>query len=304
MTRLAARLGRWAGYAGEFLIYLLLRPLPIALISAIGAHAIAPLIRLGAPEVAARAATNLRRLRPDLTEAEREAIVQRHIVNLGRTMAEYSCIDRLSAAGRVESVERDRVKTMLESEPIMGIVLHTGHFEVPGEALREMGVRWSTFYWPPESPMRLWLAKRTRARLGVTLLHPSARGMLDALHALDAGSCVSIYGDEYRPGRMMAPLFGRPPHDKGNLALAIRLARRTGARIVIAYCTRLEGARFRTQSIGPITLPPETRRDARILEDVAFLNGLIEPVIRAHLDQWYFLDNPIGGDEPIGAKAA
>ena len=77
-------------------------------------------------------------------------------------------------------------------------------------------------------------------------------------------------------------------------AIAARLARSTGARLVIAYCERRPNCRFTLHVTEPFTLPDP---GGGLLVDVRFLNDRIEPIIMAHLDQWYFLDDRI---EEIG----
>ena len=89
----------------------------------------------------------------------------------------------------------------------------------------------------------------------------------------------------------MAPLFDRSPHLNGNLAIAVRLSRLSGARLVTLHARRLPGVQFEIHLGSPITLEPETVPGERLLDDVALLNTAIEPIIRANLDQWYFLDN-------------
>ncbi|MCL4853406.1 MAG: hypothetical protein KJZ78_18785, partial [Bryobacteraceae bacterium] len=53
------------------------------------------------------------------------------------------------------------------------------------------------------------------------------------------------------------------------------------------------GFRFEAHALPAITLPPETRPGERLVEDMQLLNAAIEPVVRAHLDQWYFLDSAL-----------
>ncbi len=89
----------------------------------------------------------------------------------------------------------------------------------------------------------------------------------------------------------MAPLFGRPPHDRGNLAIAARLARKQKCRLAVSHVERLPGCRFRLNITAPFDLPDEPGRT--VLDDVAFLNAKIEPIILRNLDNWYFLDDRI-----------
>jgi KDO2-lipid IV(A) lauroyltransferase len=57
---------------------------------------------------------------------------------------------------------------------------------------------------------------------------------------------------------------------------------------------RLPGNRFRVVFHPPRRLPPRAETgEAGLLADVALLNEWIEPAIRPHLDQWYFLDDAL-----------
>ena len=114
-----------------------------------------------------------------------------------------------------------------------------------------------------------------------------------AVQVLREGGVVIVFCDEGFGGVIRGPFFGRPPYPQGNLALATRLARKTGATICTAYNIRTEGFRFKAHVLPPITLPPETVPRERFVEDMLLLNSVVEPVVRAHLDQWYFLDSSL-----------
>jgi len=176
-------------------------------------------------------------------------------------------------------------------EPLLAIALHTGNWEAMGAGLQHLGISTATFYEPPRSAAQRQIAIATRQRLGFKLLAPDQHGLREAIALLRAGGNVIIFGDEARAGRTMAPLFGRPPHDKGNLAIAARLARKLKCRLVVSHVERLPHCRFRLHITAPFSLPDAAGRS--LLDDVGFLNAKIEPVILANLDTWYFLDDRI-----------
>ncbi len=118
--------------------------------------------------------------------------------------------------------------------------------------------------------------------------------MRPAIRALVAGKHLGVFGDESPHGRVRAPFFGRPTDIGGNLANIVRFARRTGSVILPGYVLRLRKARFQGVLLPPIVLEDEAMPGARLLEDVERLNGIIEPIIRAHADQWYYLHDVLG----------
>lgn len=72
------------------------------------------------------------------------------------------------------------------------------------------------------------------------------------------------------------------------MAYVARLAVMTGAEIIPAYCVRLgDRARFKVTFLPPVALVRE-RSQAALMTNIAAINGVIEPIVREHLDQWYY----------------
>ncbi|MCA4922414.1 MAG: hypothetical protein ING86_06360, partial [Methylobacterium sp.] len=103
----------------------------------------------------------------------------------------------------------------------------------------------------------------------------------------------------------MGPLFGRAPHLRGNLAIATRLARHTGARFAMCHSERRGKGHFDLFFGEPFALPEIAGRPDH-LADVAFLNGHVEPIVKRNLPRWYFLDDslePIADEPTQGGEA-
>ncbi len=271
-----------------------LRHAPVEAASALGGMLVRANVRFNRPEIIVGARRNLIRHRPDLNPSEIDAMIWRFLDNVGRHMGECSLIKRVVDQGRVEMTGHGPSQKLSGQVPLLSIHLHTGNWEMFGPALVRHGLPVATFYEPPTSAVQRSIIEEVRSRAGFALLTPDRRGLRAAISRLKGNGLVSIACDEARGGTLMAPLFGRQPHDKGNLAIAARLARSTGARLVIAYCERRPNCRFTLHVTEPFTLPDP---GGGLLEDVRFLNDRIEPIIMAHLDQWYFLDDCI---EEIG----
>lgn len=268
----------------------LLRHAPVEMASALGSFLVRANVRLNRPQIIADARRNLRRHKPDLSAKDVDAMTWRFLDNVGRHMAECSLINRIVEEGRVDIIGHGPSQALLGKAPLLSIHLHTGNWEVFGPALVRNNLPVATFYEPPASEAQSRIIESVRKEAGFALLSPDGRGLRNAIGRLRSNGLVSIACDEARNGSLMAPLFGRQAHDKGNLAIAARLARLTGAHIVIAHCERLKDCRFTLHVTPPFTLPDH---GAGLLEDVQFLNDKIEPIILAHLDQWYFLDDRI-----------
>lgn len=275
----------------ERVLHRALRYLPISFVSNLGARLAWLKIRFVDPAVARKARQNIRQHFPAMPEAEVERLVWSFVDNVGRLMAEFSVVHRFAAAERLEFVGAEASRAQVGKIPTIALCLHLGNWEVLALAMQMIGVPIASISEIPANDAHREIAEATRSRFDVDVLTPDRGGLLRALSILKENGVLALFPDEKRDDVMMAPLFGRPPHLKGNLALAAKLARRTGAQLVVVYCERVQETRFRLHFEGPFHMEPA---GGGALADVAFLNSRIEPAILRHLDQWYYLDDAIG----------
>ena len=240
----------------------------------------------------ARARATIAALRPDLSSDEQHALFLANCRAQGRLMTEFSMINRLARhRDRLDIHDMSRLEESLAKGPVIIIGMHLGNWEIGPVILQAIGTRPYANYIPPPERAKAWIAQRVRRKAGLRFLPPGHQGTRQTVSLLKQGGVISMFCDEGFGGRIRGPLFGRPPHLEGNLAVAVRLARMTGATICPWYNLRHDGFRFSCQFLEPITLPAEQRPGERLMDDIQLLNDAIEPVIRAHLDQWYFVDN-------------
>ncbi len=271
---------KWLSYHG-------LKLLPSAWASALGAFHYGIVCRFY-PGRSRRMQENAARIRPDLDPA---AVMRANWRNKGRLMAEFSVCHASPAAEMSPSPCRAPA-----CRPQPGTHHHSRHASrqlgAPASGAANARRAFATFYMPPESRFEHSTACRIRRNFGAELLAPGVRGVRPALkHLARKDGVVMIFGDEGFDNRIMAPFFGRLPHLAGNLAIAVRLARHSGASIVPVHVLRRDGARFECRWLPSLDLTPEDEAGASLATDVARLNAVIEPVVSAHIDQWFFLDH-------------
>jgi len=274
------------------LLHGLMKRMPSDWASAFGSFIVRKSVPYTRPGIIPNAKANLKRHKPEATEAELEAMVAQFLDGVGRLMGEYAVMERFIAEGRFEVEGLEAFRAVAGQEPIIAFGLHTGNWETFGPLFQHAGIPLTSFYAPPEDPFEREIAETSRANFGVELLSPDASGAREGLRRLRQKRVVMIFPDEARGGQSMAPLFGRAPHDKGNLAIAARLARHSGARFVICHSERIAPCRFKLNISAPFALPMVSGK-ADVLADVAYLNGFIEPVIARNIPRWYFLDDSL-----------
>lgn len=277
---------------GLYAIYYAMRLMPIDMCSASGAL-VSRFTRRLYPESDMRARKLWRTLRPDeADEASVDRAMDRMWRNVARTMHEYAVIDRLWDAGRIEVVNIEYLHQARDQQrPILVAPLHLGNWETILVAGIACGHHGSGIYLVPENRFEHRLVNRSRARYGARFVPAGPKSLRDALRELKSrrGPFI-IFVDELIRGRVQAPSFGRRPLViDSNIAYAVQLARRTNAALIPAYCVRLDdSARFRVQFMPPLELVERDDAQAELRENMQRLDAVIAPVIRQHMDQWFY----------------
>lgn len=269
-----------------------MRLLPIDACSALGAFLAfySPLVYRASDRRARKAWA---RLRPgEADPAAVDAAMRRLWRCIGRTMAEFSVLHRLWGAGRISLTGIEHLQAARATgRPLLVAALHLGNWETVMVAGVNQGFRGSGIYLPPENRFDRRLARKARNRYQAGQVPAGPGALRAALRLLRTGrEPFVIFVDELARGRVQAPAFGRSLRRDSNIAYAARLAAMTNAALIPAYCVRQgEAARFEIRVLPPIDMVAADERDAALAANIARINAVIEPVIRDHLDQWYFL---------------
>ena len=233
-----------------------------------------------------------------------DAMMKRLWRCVGRTMTEYSVIDRLWDAGRisVEGIEHMQA-VRATGKPMLVAALHLGNWETVLVAGIRMGFPGSGIYLPLDNRFDMRLATKARDRYqgGQVAGAAGPRAMRAALRMLrTSDQPFVLYVDEFIRGRVQAPAFGRTLRPDSNLGYVARLAAMTGGTVVPAYCVRTgDSAHFTVHFLPAVDIGITGDRDADLMTNMKRINEAIEPVVRQHFDQWFFAldleldENPI-----------
>lgn len=292
--------GRAAESIQAFFFHLM-RFLPTEWASALGSYGIRKNAWVNRPEIIEGARRNLRFHKPEASAAEIDRMVDEFLDGVGRVAAEFAVIHRFLDEGRVEIEGLDDFKSKAGTRPIVALCVHTGNWEVFSPVFQRAGIALSSIIQPPENGFERLVIDKVRRSFNVRPILPDIGGIREALRVLKSNQSVSMFPDEARNGQTMGPLFGRPPHGQGNLAIAAKLARRTGASFVLGHCRRIAPCRFRLH-FSPVFDLPAVDGEPDLLADVKFLNDKIEPVILENIPRWYFLDDAIAPLAPEGEE--
>lgn len=230
---------------------------------------------------------NLLAAYPDKSKAEREHIVREVCDNLGRVVAEYAHLGKMTfgTGGRVkvEGVEYAREATQLGK----GVIFVSGHFanwEVMPVAAQHSGVEGAIVYRPPNNPfVDRWISRQRSKQGPREQITKSAQGTRRIFTLLRRSKCIFMLVDQKTYQGVPAPFYGR---DALTTSAPASLALKMGVALVPTSCERLDGARFVVRVHPPITMTPSGDFDADVLALTKKINETIEAIVRYRPSQW------------------
>lgn len=237
---------------------------------------------------------NLELIEPGMLPAQREELQQRIVRTTARQAIETL---RLWTRPRAENLALIREKHGVElfDEAIRagrGVIVaapHYGNWELLNQWLASH-TPLAILYAPPESPVGDAFLRRVRADDAnahrVTQVRAEGPGVRQLFKLLKDGGVVGILPDQQpkQGDGEFAPFFGM---EALTMTLLGRLAHRTGAAIVFAYCERIDSGRSGQPAFALHIEPsPEGVGDADSAVAVATLNVALERIARRDTSQY------------------
>ena len=193
--------------------------------------------------------------------------------------------DKMEALVDVPEATREIARSLWNRENGTVLVFpHLGNFDLGGHAILRFLPEMQLFTLP-DPPPGFRLLNESRSRKGITVTPLSTNALRDAIKLLRRGGVVSIAAD--RPVSDLdepVPFFGRPARVPSG---HIRLALKTGASVVLAYCVLSPETKRYSMHLEP---PMEMTRTGDKEEDLRLnmqrVLSSLEAIIRSWPEQW------------------
>ncbi len=255
--------------------------------------------------VTRRARRNLAAALPAMSEQERETCIRDMWDNLGRTFAEYAYLGHFSANGddpRIIIVGRENAKAAIaKGRGGLFVSGHCGNWELMPPCIRDLGLKGTLVYRPPNNPhVDEWIARQRRLGLP-TLAAKGGDGARAIIRTLKEGGFLAMLVDQKMNNGISVPFFGREAMTPTG---APSLALRHDAPIVPAWCERLPGQRFRVTIYPEIPRPNTGDKDKDVFEYALALNRFLEARIRENPMNWLWLHNRWPKGQAAGSTSA
>ncbi len=226
------------------------------------------------------ARTNLARCFPELSEGERQALLQQTMVELGKTFSEIGVIwfgskqqtDRLVSEVHGEALLKaglERGKGVILAAP------HLGNWELIG-AYCSPRYPMTNLYRPPRQEGMDEVLRNSRERFGSKLAPTNAKGVRVLYQALGNNELVGILPDQdpSENGGEFAAFFGI---QASTMTLLSRLAQKSGATVLCVWAERLANSRGFALHFSPVADDIYSRD---MQTSVTALNQAVEAAIR------------------------
>lgn len=228
---------------------------------------------------------NLQRCFPDLDPRQRRRLARRSLVETGKTFTETGplwCWPGERALTLMREVRgQEWVDAALQEG--RGLILatpHLGAWELAG-LWGAANLPMTTLYRRPRMGELDQLVRAARERMGARYVAADASGVRALYQALGDNRVVGMLPDQEPrdSGGEFAPFFGVPAY---TMTFLSRLARKTRAPVVFAYCERLPRGR------GYILhfLPTPATIHGALPESLATVNQIVEQCVRALPEQY------------------
>jgi Kdo2-lipid IVA lauroyltransferase/acyltransferase len=292
MTVPAPTLGKTIRYLGEAALFFpfmaLFRLIGIDRASGLGGFVGRHLFYRLPPANTAR--NNLQTAYPDKGPEEIEAIIRSVCDNLGRVVAEYNHLDKMTLRPRprieIEGTEHAQA-AIAAGKGVMFISGHLANWEVMPIAAQHLGYDGGLVYRPPNNPYVARWISRQRATLGpAEQISKGAHGTRRIFTLLRRGKCIFMLVDQKTYEGVPAPFFGR---DALTTSAPATLALKMGSALLPTSCERLNGAHFRVKIDPPILFEPSGNSEQDVLALTAKINASIEAIVRARPSQWLWI---------------
>lgn len=275
--------GFWLEYAGLRVVVALLSLLGVDMASAVMGRLWRWLARFNPRHL--RAERHLAFAMPELSAADRAAILSDMWENLGRTLAEGLLLPEIVRQPQRLVVSEKLIADIREigGKGAVFCSLHQGNWELLAVGCTMVGKPVAGVYRPLKNPLsEAYFRSRRETAYPAGLVAAGATSVLRLRSLARGGAAIAMMADLPDGTGFRAPFFGHPSFLS---KLPVTLARHLGLPLVVAHCRRTKGAHFIVEG-KRIHLAHSDNADADVEEGTRLLHATFEDWIRDEPGQW------------------
>lgn len=190
----------------------------------------------------------------------------------------------------IVSGEEHLESTMKDGQGIYILCIHMGSWEAMGGGLNRLGYPSHVIVKKVGSESTDRFVKKLRHKNGFQCIQRKTKGdaVKGIIKTLRSGQIVGFVMDQARPGEPFLPFFNRPAKTNTSFAAILRKIK---APVVPAYIVRKSVHEHEIHVLPPINLTFTDDADRDILEHSGIFNSVVERMIRACPEQYFWMHN-------------
>ncbi|MBW1819375.1 MAG: hypothetical protein JRF65_10590 [Deltaproteobacteria bacterium] len=238
---------------------------------------------------------------PPLSKSEKDRIIKRLFINIAEGVFQFFNIGGLTPVNfeRNMDVGNYRVidRALEEKKGVLAFTAHLGNWEYFGRGAVKLGYDVATVIKRQHNPYTdRWFKKRREVKGGVKCVYIENAVMAKIGSHLKRNGILAILADQaYIDKPVYAPFFGVSVATADGPA---KLHLWFGTPIVMAFCIRQPGGRYRLMFDGPYHFERTGNMRADCEKLMTWVNGKYEDMIRRYPDQWFSLLTPRWAHRP------
>ena len=225
---------------------------------------------------------NIEHCFPELSAKSQRDLIKNTLIETGKSLSESGFIWLNSFDHNATHVHRIQDKNFAQIDgPIIFLTPHFGCWELTARMISRF--RPVTFLYKPlrKSKEEAFLLSM-RAQHDLFMAPANKKGIFKLQRALSTQGAIGILPDQDpgEQGGILSPFFG---HNAQTMTLLAKLARKNNAKVVLAWCERLNLGRGYELNFQAVDVLSES---GNLEDDVALMNNVIENLVKTKPEQY------------------
>jgi len=219
---------------------------------------------------------------PKLSAKSQSDLIKNNLIETGKSLAESGFIWLNSFDRNATHVRKIQNKSLAQIDgPIIFLTPHFGSWELTARMISRF--RPVTYlYKPLNNPKKEVFLLSMRAQHDLFMAPANKKGVFKLQRALSTQGAIGILPDQNpgEQGGILSPFFG---HNTQTMTLLAKLARKNKAKVVLAWCERLNLGRGYELNFKTVDILSES---GSLEDDVALMNKVIENLVKTKPEQY------------------
>ena len=219
---------------------------------------------------------------PRLSTKSQRNLIKNTLIETGKSLSESGFVWLNSFDHNASHVHKIQDKSLPQTDgPIIFLTPHFGCWELTARMISRF--RPVTFlYKPLRKPKEEAFLLSMRVQHDLFVVPANRKGVFKLQRALSTQGAIGILPDQDpgEQGGILSPFFG---HNAQTMTLLTKLARKNNAKVVLAWCERLNLGRGYEINFQTVDVLSES---GNLEDDVALMNNVIENLVKTKPEQY------------------